>query len=135
VSAFPDLEVQATWLKPRLSCEVESTGVDENQLLKESAFKGLVFPKKPKPAELPTEEGDDAGDGKSAPEGKKASDAKSDGKSAPEGKKVSDAKSDGKSAPEGKKASDAKSDGKSAPEGKKASDAKGTGTTERPRPE
>jgi hypothetical protein len=77
---FPDLEVQATWLKPRLSCEVESIGVDENQFLKESAFKGLVFPKKPKPAKLPTEEGRDDGDGKSALKGKKASDAKGAGK-------------------------------------------------------
>jgi hypothetical protein len=78
---FPDLEVEATWLKPRLSCEVESTGVDENQLLKESAFKGLVFPKKPKPAELPPGESDDAGDGKSGPGEKKGTtDGKGDGK-------------------------------------------------------
>src|SRR5262249_36229518 len=32
-SVFPDLEVQATWLQPRLSCEVESAGVDDDQLL------------------------------------------------------------------------------------------------------
>jgi hypothetical protein len=57
---FPDLEVKATWLKPRLSCEVESRGVDENQLFKESAFKSLIFPKRPTPAPLPTK--DDKGD-------------------------------------------------------------------------
>jgi hypothetical protein len=49
---FADLEVKAIWLKPRLSCEVESRGVDENELLKESAFKRLIFPKKPAPATM-----------------------------------------------------------------------------------
>jgi hypothetical protein len=61
---FPDLEVKGTWLKPRLSCEVESHGVDENHLLKEPAFKGLIFPKTPKPAPLPAEDGKDEKDGK-----------------------------------------------------------------------
>jgi hypothetical protein len=63
---FPDLGVDATWLKPRLSCEVESHGVDENQILKKSAFKGLIFPKKPKPAPLPAGDRKDEKDGKDA---------------------------------------------------------------------
>lgn len=42
---FPDLTVQATWLKPSLQCEVEAAGVDENKLFKESVFKGLLLPK------------------------------------------------------------------------------------------
>jgi hypothetical protein len=86
---FPDLEVQATWLKPRLSCEVESTGVDENQLLKDSTFKGLVFPGKPKPARPPAEAGEEDKDAKSE---------KNDGesKSAPDGKKPADTKDAGK---------------------------------------
>jgi hypothetical protein len=78
---FPDLEVQATWLKPRLSCEVESAGVDEDQLLKVPEFKGLVFPKKKKPA----------GEGKDAKDEKDAKAADGD-KNAKDGKKAADAK-------------------------------------------
>jgi hypothetical protein len=50
---FPDLGVRAVWLQPRLACEVESAGLDEDQLLKEAQFKGLVFPKKPQPVRVP----------------------------------------------------------------------------------
>jgi hypothetical protein len=86
---FPDLEVRAIWVKPRLSCEVESSGVDENQLLKDSAFKGLLFPGKPKSARPPTETGEedkdaktdkDDGEGKNTPDGKKPADGKDAGK-------------------------------------------------------
>jgi hypothetical protein len=78
---FADLEVKATWLKPRLSCEVESRGVDENQLLKESAFRRLIFPKRPAPAPLP------AGDGKGEQDGKGAS-KRGDSTSAADKKKL-----------------------------------------------
>jgi hypothetical protein len=59
---FPDLDVQATWLKPRLTCEVESTGVDEDELFKTPEFKGLVFPKKPEPVRVPDGEKKDTKD-------------------------------------------------------------------------
>jgi hypothetical protein len=92
---FPDLEVKAIWLKPRLSCEVESTGVDENQLLKDSMFKGLVFPKKSDPARP---SGDASEEDKDAKGDKDAKDEKDDGesKTGPDGKKPTDAKDAGK---------------------------------------
>jgi hypothetical protein len=98
---FPDLKVQATWLKPRLSCEVESAGVDENQLLKESAFKGLVFPNKPKPAQLPDGTDEGTKDGKDGKDGKNAKDAGSvkdagTGNRASGGKKTNDTRDAGK---------------------------------------
>ncbi len=60
---FPDLAVQATWLRPRLRCEVESDGFQDDQFVGESAFKSLIFPKKPQPSGVPSEEtkGDKAG--------------------------------------------------------------------------
>jgi hypothetical protein len=42
---FPDLDAKAVWLQPRLSCEVEGSGMDEDQLLKSPVFKGLALPK------------------------------------------------------------------------------------------
>jgi hypothetical protein len=50
---FPDLGVEAVWLQPRLACEVEAAGLDEDQLLKDPRFKGLVFPKKTQPIRGP----------------------------------------------------------------------------------
>src|SRR5262249_23709741 len=49
---FPDLDVRAVWLEPRLSCEVEAEGL-EGERFKAPRLLGLVFPKKPKPARLP----------------------------------------------------------------------------------
>jgi hypothetical protein len=69
---FADLEVRATWLKPRLSCEIESRGIDENQLLKDSAFKRLIFPKRPAPAPVPAGDGQGEQDGKGASKRKTA---------------------------------------------------------------
>jgi hypothetical protein len=65
---FPDLSVRAVWLRPRLSCEVESNRTEEGQPLKDPEFKRLVFPNKPKPVRLPAD-GDDK-DGKEAKEDK-----------------------------------------------------------------
>jgi hypothetical protein len=50
-SVFPDLNVRAVWLRPQLSCEVESTA-SGNTILKDPQFKGLVFPKAPQPVRL-----------------------------------------------------------------------------------
>jgi hypothetical protein len=71
---FPDLDVRAVWLQPRLSCEVEPSGRDEEQLLKAPEFKNLIFPNKPQPARLPAD--GDTKDGKDTKEGKDAKDAK-----------------------------------------------------------
>jgi hypothetical protein len=82
---FADLEVKAIWLQPRLFCEVESAGVDEDQVLKEPEFKGLEVPEMPEPAGVPDGKGKDAkdakdaGSGKSAADGKKNRDAKNAG--------------------------------------------------------
>jgi hypothetical protein len=79
---FPDLEVKAIWLQPRLFCEVESAGVDEDQVLKEPEFKGLDVPEMPEPAPVPDGKGKDAkdaGSGKSAADGKKTGDSKNAG--------------------------------------------------------
>jgi hypothetical protein len=67
---FPDLEVKATWLKPRLSCEVESAGVDEDEILKAPEFKGLFFPEKAESTRPPAAEGKDAKDTKDAKDAK-----------------------------------------------------------------
>jgi hypothetical protein len=103
---FPDLEVKAIWVQPRLFCQVESAGVDEDEVLKEPEFKGLDVPEMPDPARVPDENGKDAkdakdaGSGKSAPDGKKAGDAKNakeagSGKGVADGKKTRDAKNAG----------------------------------------
>jgi hypothetical protein len=64
---FPDLDVKAVWLRPRLSCEVEAEGL-KDQLLKAPRFLNLVFPKKPQPVRLPaTEEAEAAEPDKAAP--------------------------------------------------------------------
>jgi hypothetical protein len=79
---FPDLDVKAIWLQPRLFCEVESAGVDEDDVLKEPEFKGLDVPEMPEPARAPDGKGKDAkdaGSGKSAADGKKNGDAKNAG--------------------------------------------------------
>src|SRR5262249_5551515 len=88
---FPDLDVQATWLQPRLSCEVESTGVNAEQQFQKPEFKGLLFPKQPEPAKLPVGDGKDdkkTGDGKTGPSGKKPPDGKTSptGQNTPAGK-------------------------------------------------
>jgi hypothetical protein len=76
---FPDLEVKALWLKPRLFCKVESAGVDEDEVLKEPEFKGLDIPETPEPARVPDGKGKDAKDAKDAGSGKSAADAKKNG--------------------------------------------------------
>jgi hypothetical protein len=79
---FPDLDVEGIWLKPRLICEVESAGFDDDQVLKEPKFKGLHVPERPEPARAPDGKGKDAkdaGSGKSAADGKKNADAKNAG--------------------------------------------------------
>jgi hypothetical protein len=78
---FPDLEVKAVWLKPRVFCEVESAGVDEDDVLKEPKFKGLVVPEKSEPAPVPDGKGKDVKDPKDAKDagsGKSAADGKID---------------------------------------------------------
>ena len=75
---FPDLEVKAIWLQPRLFCAVESAGVDEDEVLKEPKFKGLDVPEMPEPARVPDGKGKDAKDAKDAGSGKSAADAKKD---------------------------------------------------------
>jgi hypothetical protein len=76
---FPDLEVKAIWLKPRLFCQVESTGVDEDEVLKDPKFKGLDVPEKPEPARVPEGKGKDAKDAKDTGSGKRAADGKKNG--------------------------------------------------------
>jgi hypothetical protein len=79
---FPDLEVKAFWLQPRLFCKVASAGVDEDEVLKEPEFKGLDIPEVPDPARVPDGKGKDAkdaGSGKSAADGKKNGDARKAG--------------------------------------------------------
>jgi hypothetical protein len=121
---FPDLEVEAIWLQPRLFCAVESAGVDEDEVLKEPQFKGLDIPETPDPAQVPdgkdkdAKDAKDAGSGKSAADGKKNGDVKNakdpgSGKSAADGKKNGDAKNakdpgSGQSAADAKKNGDAK---------------------------
>jgi hypothetical protein len=62
---FPDLDVKAVWLRPRLSCEVEAEGL-KDQLLKAPRFLNLVFPKKPQPVRLPPAEDAEADEATSA---------------------------------------------------------------------
>jgi hypothetical protein len=79
---FPDLEVKAIWLQPKLYCKVESSGIDEDEVLKEPEFKGLHVPETPEPAQVPDGKGqdaEDAGSGKSAADGKKNGDGKNAG--------------------------------------------------------
>ena len=76
---FPDLEVKAIWLQPRLFCKVESAGVDEDEVLKEPKFKGLDVPEMPEPARVPDGEGKDAKDAKDAGSGKTAANGKKNG--------------------------------------------------------
>ncbi len=52
---FPDLKARANWVKPRLYCEVESAGLDENDRLKDPVFMRLLPPKQPQPAQPPTQ--------------------------------------------------------------------------------
>jgi hypothetical protein len=112
-SVFPDLDVKATWLKPRLSCEVESTGVNTDLRLQAPVFKGLILPKQPEPVRLP------AGDGK---------DDKSprDNKTSPSGKTTDDKKT----VPSTQKPGDKKTD----PGPKKTGDSKDAGTKDRTPP-
>jgi hypothetical protein len=51
---FPDLDVNAQWLRPKLICEVEST-LSDQPVLKDPEFKGLVFPRQPEPVIVPVE--------------------------------------------------------------------------------
>jgi hypothetical protein len=76
---FPDLDVRAVWLRPQLSCEVESGKRDGEQLLKDPELKKVLFPTKPQPVHLPAD--GDAKDDKEAKEGKDA-----EGKGAAKGK-------------------------------------------------
>jgi len=76
---FPDLEVKAIWLRPRLFCQVESAGVDEDEVFKEPQFKGLDVPEMREPAPVPDGKGKDAKDAKDAGSGKSAADGKKNG--------------------------------------------------------
>ena|GEM_PF-1904112 len=76
---FPDLEVKAIWVQPRLFCKVESAGVDEDEVLKEPKFKGLDVPDMPEPARAPDGEGKNAKDAKDAKSGKSAASGKKNG--------------------------------------------------------
>ncbi len=71
---FPDLDVRAVWLKPRLSCEVEAVRRDGEQLLKEPELKAVIFPTKPQPVRLPAD--GDTTDDKGTKEGKGAAPGK-----------------------------------------------------------
>jgi hypothetical protein len=48
---FPDLDVRAVWLRPKLNCDVEATPSDEPQL-KDPKFKGLILSDTPQPVKL-----------------------------------------------------------------------------------
>jgi hypothetical protein len=68
---FPDLNVRATWVQPRLRCEVESEEIKDDLLSGVSAFKRLILPKKPRPSQLPPKDGKTQRDD-SVPEEKKS---------------------------------------------------------------
>jgi hypothetical protein len=76
-AVFPDLNVRAIWLRPELSCDIESTA-SGNPILKDPEFKGLTLPQTPQPVRVNPPQ-----DGKPSPPTTKAPTTKADTPKAP----------------------------------------------------